>query len=39
MFSADFFIEKLGMENHVEGGYYKEIYRNSTPVSDDIYTN
>jgi hypothetical protein len=38
MFSADFFIEKLGMENHVEGGYYKEIYRNSTLVSDDIYS-
>ena len=27
MLTAEYFIEKLGLEPHVEGGYYKEIYR------------
>ena len=27
MFTATYFIEKLGLEAHPEGGYYKEVYR------------
>jgi hypothetical protein len=37
IYSADYFIEKLALEPHIEGGYYKEIYRNSTMISDDQY--
>lgn len=37
IYSADYFIEKLALEAHIEGGYYKEIYRNSTMISDDQY--
>ena len=27
MYTAQYFISRLGMEKHVEGGYFKEIYR------------
>ena len=27
MFTPDYFIEKLSLQPHVEGGYYKEVYR------------
>jgi len=29
MFTADYFIAKLGLEAHIEGGYFREIYRNA----------
>ena len=28
MYTADYFISKLGLEGHIEGGYFKEIYKN-----------
>jgi predicted cupin superfamily sugar epimerase len=34
MFTADYFITKLGLEAHVEGGYFKELYRNAHTISD-----
>jgi len=29
LYTADYFISKLGLEGHIEGGYFREIYRNS----------
>jgi uncharacterized protein len=37
MYSANYFISKLGLEPHIEGGYYKEIYRNSFEIPNDEY--
>ena len=39
---AEYFIEKLGLEPHVEGGYFRELYRNDRwiqerPISSTIY--
>jgi uncharacterized protein len=39
MFTADYFISKLGLEPHIEGGYFKEIYRNSYLFSDEGYSH
>lgn len=37
MYTADYFISKLGLETHVEGGYFKEVYRNSMLISSEAY--
>jgi uncharacterized protein len=37
MYSSDYFISKLGLEPHIEGGYFKETYRNSFEIPDDEY--
>jgi uncharacterized protein len=37
MYTADYFISKLGLEEHIEGGYFKEIYRNAYKMSDQSY--
>jgi predicted cupin superfamily sugar epimerase len=37
MYTADYFISKLSMDRHIEGGYYKEIYRNSFNISHEGY--
>lgn len=37
MYTADYFISKLGMDGHIEGGYFKELYRNSHSISDSGY--
>ncbi|MBP2666235.1 MAG: hypothetical protein H6Q76_1215 [Firmicutes bacterium] len=42
MLDAEYFIEKLGLEPHIEGGYCKELYQNSRrfddrPISSTIY--
>ncbi|KMQ51017.1 hypothetical protein CHISP_2159 [Chitinispirillum alkaliphilum] len=29
MYSAEYFISKLNLEEHIEGGYFKEVYRSS----------
>lgn len=34
MFTEDYFITKLGLEEHIEGGYFKELYRNSHLIDD-----
>lgn len=34
MYTADYFIDKLGLQPHVEGGYYKESYRSSLKTGD-----
>lgn len=33
MYTAEYFISKLGLDGHIEGGYYKELYRTSFSVS------
>ncbi len=33
MTKADYYIEKLGLNSHVEGGAFKEIYRSSLSIS------
>lgn len=37
MYTADYFINKLGLEAHVEGGYFKEVYRNELEISTEAY--
>ncbi|OGO77138.1 MAG: cupin [Clostridiales bacterium GWB2_37_7] len=37
MYTADYFISKLGLEAHIEGGYFKQIYKNSFYTSDEGY--
>lgn len=32
--SADYWIEKLGLTPHPEGGYYKEVYRSEIQISE-----
>jgi len=39
MLTADNFISNLGLEPHIEGGYFKEIYRNSYHLSDKGYSH
>ena len=34
MHTASYFIEKLSLQPHVEGGYYKEIYRSALTTGD-----
>ncbi|MFT3981419.1 MAG: cupin domain-containing protein [Ferruginibacter sp.] len=34
MYTAAYFIEKLELQPHVEGGYYKEIYRSPLKTGD-----
>lgn len=34
MYSADYFISKLGLEPHIEGGYFREVYRNSITITN-----
>lgn len=34
MFTADYFIQQLKLELHVEGGYYRETYRSPLAVND-----
>jgi predicted cupin superfamily sugar epimerase len=34
MFTESYFITKLGLEEHPEGGYFKELYRNSHLIGD-----
>lgn len=34
MFTENYFITQLGLEDHTEGGYFKEIYRNSHGIDD-----
>lgn len=38
MFSADYFISKLGLKSHIEGGYFKEIYKNSFDITDNDFS-
>jgi predicted cupin superfamily sugar epimerase len=35
MYSAEYFIENLEMDSHVEGGYFKEVYKNSHRITDE----
>jgi uncharacterized protein len=37
VYTADYFISKLGLEGHIEGGYFKEVYKNSFYTSDEGY--
>ena len=37
MYTADYFISKLDLMGHIEGGYFKEIYKNSFYTSDVGY--
>ena len=42
MLQPGFFIDNLGLKPHVEGGYYKELYKNSRclgerPIASAIY--
>jgi hypothetical protein len=42
MLQPGYFIDHLGLKSHVEGGYYKELYRNdrlvgSRPLASTIY--
>jgi len=32
--TAEYFIDKLGLKPHIEGGYFKELYGNSLTVTD-----
>jgi len=32
--SAEYFISKLRLEKHIEGGYFREIYRSSISIGD-----
>lgn len=34
LFTAEYFINKLGLLPHIEGGYYKEIYRSALTTGD-----
>lgn len=38
MYSADYFISKLNLEAHIEGGYFKELYRNKDIMNSDVLT-
>ncbi len=38
MYTAEYFISKLKLETHIEGGYFKEIYRNPFTITDKGYT-
>ncbi len=38
MYTAEHFISKLGLEKHIEGGYFKEVYRNQHLLSGQIYS-
>ncbi|KAB3525744.1 cupin domain-containing protein [Alkaliphilus serpentinus] len=35
LYTAEYFIKNLDLEGHVEGGYYKETYRNPFPFKDE----
>jgi uncharacterized protein len=35
MYTADYFIDTLNLKAHIEGGYFKEIYRNPHEISDE----
>jgi len=35
LYTAEYFIKNLGLEEHVEGGYFKETYRSSFPFQDE----
>ncbi|MDA3838231.1 MAG: cupin domain-containing protein [Candidatus Delongbacteria bacterium] len=37
MYTAEYFIDKLKMESHVEGGYSKEVYKNAHTITDGSY--
>jgi uncharacterized protein len=39
MYTAEYFIDKLGLEAHIEGGYFKEIYRNSFEISSEGFSH
>ncbi len=34
MLTADYFVEKLRMKPHPEGGYYREVYQNPLTISE-----
>ena len=34
MFTADYFISRLGLEPHIEGGYFRETYRNIHTINN-----
>ena len=34
MFTADYFIQHLGLQPHVEGGYYRETYRSTLTANE-----
>lgn len=38
MGNADYYITKLGLESHVEGGAFKEIYRSSVTIPKSVLT-
>jgi uncharacterized protein len=38
VYSADYYISKLRLEAHVEGGYFREIYRNKYSISDKTFS-
>ena len=35
MIDAQYYIEKLGLEEHIEGGFFREIYRSADNVNSD----
>lgn len=35
MYTADYFISMLELENHIEGGYFKEVYANSYSLNSE----
>lgn len=37
MYTAEYFISKLDLESHVEGGYFKETYRNAYCTTSEGY--
>ena len=37
MYSADFFISKLNMKPHPEGGYFTKVYRSGYEITDDSF--
>lgn len=39
MYTAEHFIEQLGLEAHIEGGYFREIYRNKTTIDCNSYSD
>ena len=36
MYNAEYFISKLSLEPHIEGGYFKEVYRSSLEISSRV---
>ncbi len=36
MINAEYFIEKLDLQEHIEGGYFREVYRCADTVNSDL---